>query len=677
MEQENKKQAAFDPLDMNNYKIEKLPKMEKSTFEKWMARVGGPLAIVAFILVYWVVDISFIDNLKQDDFIAADKVEYSQPQELIVQYDGFIKGLAEKPYKKDSLVVAALDVASKSDSTQTTINRYVGAFVEAYTASGKPLAPVFVNDQSEADKKEDERKSITSHSSNQQVEAYLVKEVAKAVQKSDNVRVSVSDQGEIVVQVKKAPKVEESVKKAVKFIDENGWDDFLRANYAMLAIFIAAIILWITEPIPNYLTALLVILGLVLTEVTTQKVAFATLGHPVMWLNILSFVLASMLVKTRVAKRLALWFVLRFGHSASGVFFSFVIINVILSAFISATTVKAAILLPIFMVVAAVYGASQGNRNNFGRNIVLQNLFQVNIGASGFLTGSGANLLAASLIGGAIGLDSIGYMDWFNAAFPLAIILLIIGWFVGTKIIFPIPKEQRRPQIEGGLVKLREELNSMGKMTTEEYKAIAIFVCVLGMWATTDILHSIDATTVAFIGAVVALLPGIGVVKWNDVDIPWHLMLFSAGAYAIGAGLDATALPKTMVDVLFNSLGVSEATPFWVLYLILTGMMLFSALLFQSKTMRTLIFVPIAIGVAQKYGYPVMSLAFPVALLIEHVYVLPFNSKPAALLYTTNHYSWSDTFKYGFTMMLIGWGMIILWGETVLRWLGHTNGLFF
>ena len=131
------------------------------------------------------------------------------------------------------------------------------------------------------------------------------------------------------------------------------------------------------------------------------------------------------------------------------------------------------------------------------------------------------------------------------------------------------------------------------------------------------------------------------------------------------------------VDVLFNSLGVTENTPFWVLYLLLTAMMLFSALLFQSKTMRALIFVPIAIGVAQKFGYPIMSLAFPVALLIEHVYVLPFNSKPAALLYTTNHYSWSDTFRYGITMMLIGWAMIILWGETVLRWLGYTEGLFF
>jgi anion transporter len=559
MTQDIKQEAQqFDPLDMNNYKIEKLPKMEKSTFERWMARLGGPLAILAFVLVYWVVDIPFIDNLKESDFI---------PTEIVTE------------------------------------------------------AP----------------------------------------------------DGSVTIE---QPAPAQNVKKAAKFIQERGFDDFTRANYAMLAIFLAAIILWISESVPNYLTALLVILGLVLTEVTSQKEAFAQLGHPVMWLNILSFVLASMLVKTRAAKRLALWFVLKFGHSASGVFFSFLVINVILSAFISATTVKAAILLPIFMVVAAVYGAANGNRNNFGRNIVLQNLFQVNIGASGFLTGSGANLLAASLIGGALGITSISYSDWFTAAFPLAMILLFIGWVVGVKIIFPIPKEQRKPQIEGGLDKLRVELDSMGKMNVEEIKSIAIFVGVLAMWAT-DKLHGIDATTVAFIGAVIALLPGVGVVKWNDVDIPWHLMLFSAGAYAIGAGLDATALPKTMVDVMFNSLGVSENTPFWVLYLLLTGMMLFSALLFQSKTMRALIFVPIAIGVAQKFGYPIMSLAFPVALLIEHVYVLPFNSKPAALLYTTNHYSWSDTFRYGITMMLIGWAMIILWGETVLRWLGYTEGLFF
>jgi len=34
-------EQVFDPLDMNNYKVEKLPKMEKSGFEKWMARQVG------------------------------------------------------------------------------------------------------------------------------------------------------------------------------------------------------------------------------------------------------------------------------------------------------------------------------------------------------------------------------------------------------------------------------------------------------------------------------------------------------------------------------------------------------------------------------------------------------------------------------------------------------------
>ena len=527
-------EKVFDPLDMNNYRVEKLPKMQKSGFEKWMAHLGGPLAILAFVLIYWVADFSFLDNITPE--------------------------------------------------------------------------------------------SLTGT-------------------------------------------------KAIKRLGELGLDEFIRSNYAMLAIFAAAIVLWVTEAIPNYLTSLLVILGVVLTGVAPQKEAFAQLGHPVMWLNILSFVLASMLVKTKVAKRFALWFVLKFGKNTRGIFFSFIIINLVLSMFISATTVKATILLPIFMVVAAIFGASNGQRNNVGRNLVLQNLFAVNIGASGFMTGSGANLLAVSLIAGAVGGYNVSYTDWLSAALPLALILLFLGWFVGTCVCFPIKKEEQKPQIEGGMERLREELKAMGKVNFEEIKAVLIFVGVLILWVTKE-WHGIDETTVAFIGAIVALMPGIGIVKWNDVDIPWHLMLFSAGAYVLGTGLNATDLHVTIVDSVFNSLGITAATPYWVLYVVLTGFMLLSALVFSSKNMRTMIFVPIAIATAQKFGYPIMSLAFPVALLIEHVYVLPFNSKPAALLYTTNHYSWSDTFKFGIIMMAIAWVMIILWGETVLHWLGFTPGLF-
>ncbi|MDR2084925.1 MAG: DASS family sodium-coupled anion symporter [Bacteroidales bacterium] len=535
MNDNNTRPANFDPLDMNNYRIEQLPKMKKSGFEKWMAIVGGPLALLVFILIYWVVDIPFLNTISSE-------------------------GL-------DTTALARFEIL--------------------------------------------------------------------------------------------------------------GQEAFIRINYAMLAIFAASIVLWITEAIPNYLTSLFVILAVVLCHVTTEKTAFAQLGHPVMWLNILSFILASMLVKTKVAKRFALWMMVKFGKSATSIILCFVVINIVLSAFISATTAKAAILLPIFMVIAAIYGATGGdNRNNFGRNIVLQNLFQINVGASGFLTGSGANLLAAAMMAGALGTSIFSYQDWFVAAFPLALILIILGWLIGTKVIFPLKPEERKPQIEGGMQRMKEELDKMGKMSFQEYKAIAIFVAVLVLWAT-DKQHGISQTTVAFGGAILALLPKIGIVNWNDVDIPWHLMIFSAGAYVLGVGFDVTGLPATLVDVGFDHLGITNNTPYWVLFLLITFLMLFSALVFQSKTMRTLIFIPIALGIEQRFGFPTLSLAFPAALLIEHVYVLPFNSKPAALLYTTNQYSWSDTFKFGITMMVITWIMIIIWGETVLRWLGYTNGLFF
>ena len=341
----------YDPLDMNNYKLEKLPKMQKSGFEKILQRIGGPLAILAFVVIYFFADIPFINRIDT----RKDTTELAEG--AMKRYDDMYK----KGEKKLAVQVDNSGKETKRDLTDA------------------------------------EKQQLTADTHNR----------------------------------------------------------FLRINYAMLAIFVAAIILWITEAIPNYLTSLIVIMMIVLTGVTSDKEAYAQLGHPVMWLNILSFILASMLVKTQVAKRFALWFVIKFGKSTNGIILSFIVINIVLSAFISATTAKAAILLPIFMVVAAIYGASEGHRNNFGRNLVLQNLFQINLGANSFLTGSGATLLAGALIGGALGIGSVSYQNWFMAAFPMNIILLLIGWFVGSKIFFPLKKEERVPQIEGGMDRLR------------------------------------------------------------------------------------------------------------------------------------------------------------------------------------------------------------------------------
>ena len=165
----------FDPLDMQNYRIERLPKRSKSKVERYLSNSGGPLAIIVFILIYFVFKPVFLQNI---------------------------------------------DVDSLSD-------------------------------------------------------------YARAI------------------------------------FDARGAAEFSRMNIAMLAIFAVGLVLWITEAIPNYLTSLILIISLVLFGVLNEKEAYAQLGHKVMWLNIMSFVLASMLVKTGLAKRFALWFIVHFGKKSS------------------------------------------------------------------------------------------------------------------------------------------------------------------------------------------------------------------------------------------------------------------------------------------------------------------------------------------------------------------------
>lgn len=207
----------FDPLDLNNYKIEKLPTRKKSKFENGMAVVGGPLAIIVFVLFSFVLELPFLKNISPDQLSNSAKTEYNN---------------------------------SKSVVKLNSINKFPDSLHEAYSNITGQLG-----NGNNGKKKEIDESSLN--------------------------------------------KTEKSVWLKMKGIA------FSQKNAFMLAIFLAALVLWITEAIPAYLTSLILIVSLVLTNVLNETDAYHQLGHKVMWLNILSFVLASMLVKTRVAKRFA------------------------------------------------------------------------------------------------------------------------------------------------------------------------------------------------------------------------------------------------------------------------------------------------------------------------------------------------------------------------------------
>ena len=454
------------------------------------------------------------------------------------------------------------------------------------------------------------------------------------------------------------------------------------ACYSALGIFVASLVLWITEAIPNYLTSLIVIVAVIMTGIMKMRPAFAMLGEPVMILNIASFIMASALVKTGLAKRISLMLVLRSENHLTMLFLCFAALNLLFGAFISATSAKTALLLPLFMVISAIYGATGGeNRNNVGRNMVLLNLLTNNVSSSAFLTGSAANLLAVSMLEKAGVL--VTYQDWFLALFPLAVVQSLIAWWTGTRLIFPISKEDSVPKLSGGMERLQEEYNKMGKITVNEIKAGIVFLLVLLFWAIPSKVTGMRAEVVALIGAIIVLmpsfskLPALGVIKWNDADIPWHMLMFSFGAYVLGGMMDKTDIVGLYIHKLFDQWNISpDGWGKLIIFAALSGVFGFTTLVSESKTARTLILFPIIIAIAQRYNWDVVGFCLPIAFMINQVYVLYFNSKPANISYLTDQYSTWDSFKYGMVQLVIIWIILILWTQYVMPLMEFNSQLW-
>ena len=450
------------------------------------------------------------------------------------------------------------------------------------------------------------------------------------------------------------------------------------AGQAVIACFSLALIWWITEPIPTHLTSLTLMAMLVFCNGWGEEDVLKVLGYSVIWLNILAFILASMLVKTNLAKRVALMVIVRWGRTPGPLLLAFFALNVLLAAFIPATAARAAMMLPILLVVARIYGASAEKPNNFGRNLFLQNVHAVDFGSSAYMTGSNANIIAVAFIL-SMGGQRVYYTDWMFANLPVVILAMFASWYLGPKLLFKLRPEQKKPVVAGGLERLQERLREMGPVSGGEKKAMAIFALVIALWVT-DRMHmmwfgfEITAVMAAFLGALIALAPRLGLLKWSEADIPWHLMLFSAGAYAGGLALNDTGASRWLVGSLFDQLNIHPGVGFWPVYCIVIVMNMFSHIFFTSKTMRTLIFIPFVITIAQTLGFKPLALALPAAFTIDWVITLPINAKPNVIQFSTGQYSVLDSLKYGLVMTTVGTLLLILAGFTWFRMLGITPG---
>jgi anion transporter len=447
------------------------------------------------------------------------------------------------------------------------------------------------------------------------------------------------------------------------------------AGQRSAAAFAMALIWWVTEPIPPFVTSLVLMILLVVSQASNPTDVMAVFGLDVIWLNILAFILSAMLVKTNLAKRLALRLMLSFGRRASLALGAFVVLQLVLAPLIPATAARAAMTLPLMIAIAAIYGSTAEHPNNFGKNVFLLNLAGISILSSTVMTGSAANVMAVGFIQSLAG-HKVYYTDWLFASAPVAVLTLLGAWLLSPRAIFPLAAQEKTPRIEGGIDALAKEQRSMGKLSGREWRAVAIFALVIFLWATDRFQKQwfgveLGPSMSAMIGAAIALTPRIGLLEWNDTDIPWHLLIFSAGAYAGGLTLESTGAAEWGVKRIFGGMSFETLSFGWT-YAAVIAVMIYSHLLSTSKTVRTVIMIPAIILMARGLGWNPASLALPAAFTIDWVIGLPISGKPNVILFGTNQYSARDNLKFGLAVCTLGFVLMLIAGATWFHWLGLT-----
>jgi solute carrier family 13 (sodium-dependent dicarboxylate transporter), member 2/3/5 len=406
------------------------------------------------------------------------------------------------------------------------------------------------------------------------------------------------------------------------------------AGSRMLAIFLLAIVLWVTEAIPLVATAVLVILLEVLLISDQALVAldgdvpaaadyFAALADPVIILFLGGFLIAHGAGKFDLDRNLAGVLLRPFAGDARRAVLGLMAITAVLSMFVSNTATTAtmfAVVLPILVALPA--GPAR-------TGLALSIPVAANVGGIGTPVGSPPNAIALGALQ-AQG-EGVSFVGWMALALPLVVVVLLFAWWFLTRRYIPADTPM--------------ELDLSADF--DRSPAAVVFYVVAGatilLWLT-EPLHGISSSTVGFV-PVVALL-ATQVMDGDDIQaLQWPVLWLVAGGIALGAGIGATGLDAWLIGLV-----AWDRLPLTLLIalLVVVGLGL-STMISNSATANLL--VPLALSLAIGLPIDATAIGVIVAIACSLAMALPISTPPNALAYATGEV---DTRAMATSGLLIG-----------------------
>lgn len=417
--------------------------------------------------------------------------------------------------------------------------------------------------------------------------------------------------------------------------------------WKLLAIFIATIIALIVKPLPMSSVALISLTTATLFRVITEKEALSGFSSSISWLVVLIFFIARAFVKSGLGKRVAYYFIAKFGRTSLGLSYSLVITELIIAPFMPSSAARAGgIIYPILLSIVDSVNSKNHKQNPQALGAFLAQIcFHSNyITSAMFLTAMAANPMIQSFA-----LEQGIKITWslwsLASSVPIGIILLTTPVFL--YLIYP-PKLKTIPNSqEFAKCKLKE----MGSISRNEKIMILTFGLMLIIWIMGE-KFKISVTTAALLG--VSLLLLFKIITLEDIlseSDAWQTLLW----FSILVML-SQQLQKLGIIMWF-----SERLSFFIKnldwhysFIILALIYFYSHYLFASITSHISTMYPTFLSLAITIGTPSLLAALVLGFISSLFSAIThYGSTGAVIFYGTNFVTTSKWWTIGFFISLI------------------------
>ena len=455
------------------------------------------------------------------------------------------------------------------------------------------------------------------------------------------------------------------------------------AGHRMLAIFVFAVIVWISEAL-DYAVSAIVIAGLmafllgISPNVGNPKILIGTsaalttamsgFANTALTLVAAALFLAAAMTITGLDRRIALVILSRVGARTSRIVIGSIVVSTVLAFLVPSATARAAAVVPIMMGIIAAFGFNKKSR--FAGLLMITAVQAVSIWNVGIKTAAAQNMVAVGFIQSLLKQD-ITWVDWLVAAAPFSI-LMSIGLYAIMMLMMP-PETK---EISGGQAAVQKSLRELGTITGREARLLILSLILLGFWATEGILHKFDSSTTTVIAIGFLFLPGIGVMDWRKANalIPWGTIVLFGVGISLGTAMLQTQAAQWLANLIVQWFGLN-ALPIMTILGVMAAFLVVIHLGFASATALASSMIPIVIAVLQKVqtpGLSVLGMTLVLQFVISFGFILPVNSPQGMVAYGTDTFIARDFIKTGIVITVLAYVLTLVFGATYWHWLGYV-----